>query len=330
MRIAGAFGGAIAFGIGHIDRFRDLQAWKWLFIIEGIPSCLCAFWAYFLFPDFPETSTWLSEKERTLAIGRIHGVSSLGHARISWNDAKATLLDWRLYLHYLTSLFFNCALSCVSFFLPTIISGLGFQGLSAQLFTVPPYAIAFVVMTLVAWQADKRRSRSWAALVCFVLSGVGFVVQGPCFRCRNFRHLVVQNIFCRCSPITRLQSTLCSAMRYGSIHICNKSSSTELVDSKYRWHRRHDASVASQPIVRTSWTTYRYAVTSESPKYRCYTHLHYEGIYIYKPSEAPAYPTGHFTNAGFLLTGAGLTLLLRHIYMRRNCVLRAGERRWQL
>ena len=31
--IGGAFGGAIAFGIGHMNGVRGLQAWRWLFII---------------------------------------------------------------------------------------------------------------------------------------------------------------------------------------------------------------------------------------------------------------------------------------------------------
>jgi hypothetical protein len=54
------------------------------------------------------------------------------------------------------------------------------------------------------------------------------------------------------------------------------------------------------------------------------------GVYIYKASEAPGYPTGHFTNAGFLILGAILTLLLRYIYVKRNKQLEDGERMWQL
>ena len=47
----GAFGGAIAFGVGHMDGLRGLPAWRWLFIVEGIPSCLCAIVVYFMFPE---------------------------------------------------------------------------------------------------------------------------------------------------------------------------------------------------------------------------------------------------------------------------------------
>lgn len=60
------------------------------------------------------------------------------------------------------------------------------------------------------------------------------------------------------------------------------------------------------------------------------TRTSFVGIYIYKSSEAPGYPTGHFTNAGFLLTGAIVVLALRHIYLSRNRALQPGERKWQL
>jgi len=33
--LAGAFGGAIAFAVGHMNRAGGLQAWRWLFILEG-------------------------------------------------------------------------------------------------------------------------------------------------------------------------------------------------------------------------------------------------------------------------------------------------------
>ena len=43
----------------------------------------------------------------------------------------------------------------MSLFAPTIVSGLGYTSLNAQLFTVPPYAVAYVVQVAVAYGADK-------------------------------------------------------------------------------------------------------------------------------------------------------------------------------
>lgn len=163
-----------------MDGIRELQGWRWLFILEGAPSCLYAIYIFFMFPDFPETARWLSEKERRLAAERIKGIASLGHAKITWADAKATLIDWRLYLHYFAFVAFGVTFSSISLFAPTIVAGLGYQGLDAQLFTVPPYAIAFIVTVLIAWQTDRHGLRSWGCFACLFLAGVAFLVQGTC------------------------------------------------------------------------------------------------------------------------------------------------------
>lgn len=44
--------------------------------------------------------------------------------------------------------------SSLSLFTPAITSGLGYTNLRAQLMTVPPWAVAYVVTTVVAWSAD--------------------------------------------------------------------------------------------------------------------------------------------------------------------------------
>lgn len=77
-----------------------LSAWRWLFILEGLPSCLSSIAVYFILPDYPETSGWLSAEEKELATERLRLEGSKGHGHMSWADAKATLMDWRLYAHY--------------------------------------------------------------------------------------------------------------------------------------------------------------------------------------------------------------------------------------
>ena len=36
--LSGAFGGCIAYGVGHMNGAAGLEGWRWLFIIEGLPS----------------------------------------------------------------------------------------------------------------------------------------------------------------------------------------------------------------------------------------------------------------------------------------------------
>lgn len=70
--ISGAFSGLIAAGVtANMDGDRGLRAWRWLFIIEGTLTVVIALGSYFVLPDFPRTTAWLTEEERALATWRL-------------------------------------------------------------------------------------------------------------------------------------------------------------------------------------------------------------------------------------------------------------------
>ncbi|CAE7218055.1 unnamed protein product [Rhizoctonia solani] len=175
--LAGAFGGAIAYGVGHMNMMRGLEGWRWLFILEGIPPIALSIFVLLYFPDFPETAHWLSEEEQELAIGRLKGLASTQDERFTWGDVKSTLKDWRLYAHCIGYVCTTVPLSSLSLFLPTLVSGLGYTGLQAQLFTVPPYAGAYVVTLMSAWLGDRRNMRSLVSICCMLVGCVAFLVE---------------------------------------------------------------------------------------------------------------------------------------------------------
>ena len=67
-----------------MDGVRGLRAWRWLFIIEGSITITIAFFAYFILPNFPRTTGWLTEEERQLAVWRLE--EDIGED--DWVDSK--------------------------------------------------------------------------------------------------------------------------------------------------------------------------------------------------------------------------------------------------
>lgn len=199
--LGGAFGGAIAYGVGKLNGAHGIEAWRYLFIIEGAPSCVGAVLVWFFFPDYPETVSWLSAEERAIVTERLKGVASLGHQRVTWAQAKETLHDYRLYVHYLIYITISVPFSSMSLFSPTIVAGLGYEGLNAQLFTVPPYAIAFVITVSVAYVSDKYEMRSLGTSVSMLIAGACFVVEGALstLRFRAERWILTATPY-RCNP----------------------------------------------------------------------------------------------------------------------------------
>ncbi len=64
--LAGAVGGLIAYGIGFMDGIAGFRAWRWILILEGIPSVLAGVACWIILPNSPETATFLNEEERAL------------------------------------------------------------------------------------------------------------------------------------------------------------------------------------------------------------------------------------------------------------------------
>lgn len=175
--LAGAFGGAIAYGVGHMNGTSGLSAWRWLFILEGIPSCVSAVFVYFFLPDYPETANWLSPTEKAIVIERLRLEGSKGHARTTWAEAKQTLTDWRLYAHYAIYFGISTPFSSLSLFTPSITAGLNYEGLQAQLMTVPPYAVAYVVTIYVSWSGDHFNARALHSAIFATIGAAGFLAS---------------------------------------------------------------------------------------------------------------------------------------------------------
>ncbi|KAK0496667.1 MFS transporter [Armillaria luteobubalina] len=289
--LGGAFGGSIAYGVGFINGARGLQAWRWLFIIEGAPSCLLAIIVYFFFPSYPERAAWLSSEDRLLAVRRLNQESSrsLGHEMITWDGAKAALKDWRLYLHYTVFISVSVPFSSISLFTPTIVNGLGYRGLNAQLFTVPPFAVAFFATVVVSWVADRYRIWSMCGMVSMVLAGMTFLILGSLpptsFKAR-YAMLCLGTMFSYAGNPSLL------AWLTGNLRDTNATTLAIPMNVAFG---------ASGQMI---------------------------GIFIYKSSEAPRYATGHFTNGAVMLLGAVGVGILRIIYKRRNGELAVGQRPW--
>lgn len=73
--LAGACGGLLAFAIGHMDGISGQHGWRWIMILEGLPTFVLGIASWWLLPDSPETAYFLSPGEKSLMATR-HGRQS--------------------------------------------------------------------------------------------------------------------------------------------------------------------------------------------------------------------------------------------------------------
>ncbi|KAK3898655.1 major facilitator superfamily domain-containing protein [Staphylotrichum tortipilum] len=278
--LAGAFGGAIAYGIGHMNGAGGLQAWRWLFILEGAPSCLSAALVWWLLPDYPEE--FLKGREREVAVARLKVEGSQSsHRSMTWADAKGTLTDWRLYGHYAIYFFVSVPFSSLSLFAPSIVAGLQYRDLQAQLMTVPPYAVAYVVQILVSYSADRFNARGLHSAGLALIGAIGFMASALL------------------PPDAYLQRYGCLIVAAAGAFACIPPMLGWLTSNVYS-----TASVGLAIAINVSVG----AGIGQIP-----------GVWIYKAEEKErGYPTGHWVNAAMLFLVVIGTLGLRVLYGRRN------------
>jgi len=200
--LAGAFGGLIATGLGKMSGDRGMLGWRWVFIIEGVITCVCAIAMFWLIPDFPEEAKWLSEEEKAFIRARLYedvGPSHIGD-RISWKRTKEVLKDVKVIVAGFMYFGVIVPAYSVALFTPTIIQGLGHSPITTQLLSVPIYACAFVVSMIVAFASDYFKHRFAFIVGGLVVSISGLVILFVVHNRPNVEYgaifLVASGLFC--------------------------------------------------------------------------------------------------------------------------------------
>ncbi|CAI4220087.1 unnamed protein product [Parascedosporium putredinis] len=137
--LAGAFGGLLAYGIGHMRGIVWENGWRWIFILEGILTVVVAVAAYWFIQNYPDTATFITDKERLFIRDRLASDSDATlDESFTWDNVIAALKDPKCWLYGLGFHTTSLPLYTFSLFLPSIIANLGYKAAIAQLLTVPP------------------------------------------------------------------------------------------------------------------------------------------------------------------------------------------------
>jgi len=98
--IATGFGGLIAYGVSNMNGAGGLAGWRWLFILEGVPTILAGFLNLVILPDYPQTCKWLSNREKEILIARLPtSAPSMHEKHIHWKEMGEAFSDYKVWLN---------------------------------------------------------------------------------------------------------------------------------------------------------------------------------------------------------------------------------------
>ncbi|PWY75868.1 MFS general substrate transporter [Aspergillus eucalypticola CBS 122712] len=174
---AGAFGGLLAYGIGFMDGVAGLRGWRWIMIIEGIPTVILGGLSWFFLADDLDTAYYLDDEEKAIVVRlRRRDVGQTSSAqKFHWADVKEGALDWRIYAFCIAQFGVDTMLYGYSTFLPTIIQGMGsWTTPEVQALTIPCYAVGAISYLIIAWASDRTQRRGVFTCIFAAISVVGY------------------------------------------------------------------------------------------------------------------------------------------------------------
>ncbi|GAM86247.1 hypothetical protein ANO11243_042590 [Dothideomycetidae sp. 11243] len=162
-----------------------IAGWRWIFILQGVLTCVMAMIAFVTIVDFPELAhntsvlKFLTKEEVDFVVARIEkDRHDAIPAPFSVGQYLKNALDLKVWGFAALFGLTTTITYAIAYFLPIILEeGMGFDVGAAQCLVAPPYVLAAIVMFIMAIFGDKFHVRSPFILFngCLAIFGLGLL-----------------------------------------------------------------------------------------------------------------------------------------------------------
>ncbi|OAJ57362.1 MFS transporter [Paraburkholderia ginsengiterrae] len=174
MPITGVLGGPLSGTImSGMEGLGGMHGWQWLFLVEGLPTVLLGFVLYRMLPNGPARAPWLNTAEKVLVQSVLdadhRGEAKAGHQ----GRLAAALADPKTYVLAFVYFCCACAVYTLTFWLPTMIKGLGIAPIATiGWYTAVPYIFGALGVLVISRSSDRFKERRWHVGGTLVLGAV--------------------------------------------------------------------------------------------------------------------------------------------------------------
>ncbi|GAA5826676.1 hypothetical protein JCM11251_002851 [Rhodosporidiobolus azoricus] len=175
---SGGFSGLFAYAVSFSN--GKLAGWQWLFIIEGLLTCALGVGMFFILPDWPTTSKWLTPLEQEYIVHHLHrdAPKETGKA-FNRSEIKRMFADPTFYCFTGFWMCWSVSAWGASTMQTFLLLDLGLSGSAVtQLLQIPPAATG-VAMCLISYYLIKKQGVN-PFLICLLIVGgvlVSFIVM---------------------------------------------------------------------------------------------------------------------------------------------------------
>jgi ACS family tartrate transporter-like MFS transporter len=175
--VAVAAGAPMSTGIMELQGLLGLAGWKWLYLLEAIPTVLLGIVVLLYLTDRPAQATWLNAEERAWLNStldhecrQIEAHRKVGLLQSFW-DPKVLMLA----LNYLGIVTASLGMLI---FLPQIVKQLGLTNMQVGWVTMIPYICGAISMVVWGMISDRTGERRWNLTLACVVATAGLILAG--------------------------------------------------------------------------------------------------------------------------------------------------------
>jgi MFS transporter, ACS family, tartrate transporter len=173
---AGVIGGPLGAALLNLNGVLGFAGWQWIFLVEGLPAVMLAFYGFATLCNHPIEARWLAPEARTWLQQQLdqEATAKAGHG-VGLLRSIASPQILVLTLAYLLMVY---GIYAMSFFLPLIVKSLGLSNTAVGYVLVLPSICGSIGMILFSRSSDRTGERIWHVVLPAALAGIGAMAAG--------------------------------------------------------------------------------------------------------------------------------------------------------
>jgi ACS family tartrate transporter-like MFS transporter len=168
--VANVVGAPLSAWLLGVNAF-GIEGWKWLYILEGIPTLLLGLAALWALPDNPARAHFLNDEEKRIVLARlaaddkppVHGLLPM-------------LKDWRVWCLIVPDFAIVFSIYALTFFMPIMVKAMGYTNVQTGWIVMIPYGLSMGILWLFGVSSDRSGRRALHYCLACILTALGFAV----------------------------------------------------------------------------------------------------------------------------------------------------------
>lgn len=176
--VSNALGAPLASSLMELHGLLGFAGWKWMFVLEGLPTVILGCFVLRFLTEHPVNATWLDPRQRawlqdTLARERV--AVEQEHSRLGLWQA---LTDRRVLALSLVYFSMGTTSYGLGYFLPQFIKAWGLSNLATGFTVAVPETIGIIAMLFWGYRSDRVGNRRRSLSSALMIGAVGLACMG--------------------------------------------------------------------------------------------------------------------------------------------------------